>query len=86
MMLIEVIHEGSVPYCGCNDDNSTVVYLSEILFSFMLENILSAMHVDWDPPSFDSSNVVCYTYLDLFHAGIDHSNNATEIRKVLLSM
>ena len=33
------------PYCGSNDNNSTGVSLSEILFSFMLKkSILSAMH------------------------------------------
>ena len=37
LMLIKVINKGSVPYCGSNDNNSTVFYLSDILFSFMLE-------------------------------------------------
>ena len=55
MMLIELFNKGSVPYCGSNDNNSTGVSLSEILFSFMLEKILSAMHVDWDPPHLSSS-------------------------------
>ena len=32
--------------------------LSAILFSFILENILSAMHVDWDPPHL--CLVACY--------------------------
>ena len=60
-MLIELIDKGSVPYCGSNDDNSTRVSLSEILFSFMLEkNILSAMHVDLDPPP-ESSSVLYIT-------------------------
>ena len=37
-MLIEVINKGPEPYCGSNNnDNSTGVSLSEILFSFMLE-------------------------------------------------
>ena len=58
MMLIELINKGSVPYCGYNDNNLTGVSLSEILFSFMLENILWAMHVDWDPPHL--SLVACY--------------------------
>ena len=35
MVLIELINKGSVPYCGSNDNNSTGVSLSEILFSFM---------------------------------------------------
>ena len=37
LMLMEVINKGSVPYCGSNNNNSTGVYLSDILFSFMLE-------------------------------------------------
>ena len=61
MMLVELINKGSVPYCGSNDNNSTGVTLSEILFSFMLENILSAMHVGWDP--WHSSLVACYILL-----------------------
>ena len=40
MMLIELINKGSVPYCGSNDNNSTGVSLSEILFSFMLEKYI----------------------------------------------
>ena len=49
MMLIKVINTGSVPYCGSNDNNNfTGVSLSDILFSFMYQNILSAMYVDWD--------------------------------------
>ena len=39
MMLIEVINKGPVPYCGSNDNNSTWISLSEILFSFMLKKI-----------------------------------------------
>ena len=58
MVLIELINKGSVPYCGSNDNNSTGVSLSEILFSFMLENILFAMHVDWDSPHL--SLITCY--------------------------
>ena len=40
MMLIELINKGSVPYCGSNDNNSTGVSLSEIVFSFMLEKYI----------------------------------------------
>ena len=58
MMLVEVINKGSVPCCGSNYNNSTWVSLPEILFSFRLENILSAMHADWDPPHL--SPLVCY--------------------------
>ena len=32
MVLIDLINKGSVPYCGSNDNNSTGVSLSEILF------------------------------------------------------
>ena len=85
MMLIELINKGSVPYCGSNDNNSTGVSLSEILFSFMLEKILSAMHVDWDPRHL--SLVPCYIlHLYLFNAGIDKARNGTKTGKVLLSM
>ena len=55
-----VINEGSIPYCGANDDNSTEVSLCDILFSFMLENILSAMYVDIGLPHL--SLVVCYIF------------------------
>ena len=58
MMLIEVINKGSLTYCGSNYDNSTGVSLSEFLFLFMLENILSPMHVDCDARHL--SLVVCY--------------------------
>ena len=61
MMLVELIDKGSVPYCGSNDNNSTGVTLSEILFSFMLENIVSVMHVGSDP--WHSSLVACYILL-----------------------
>ena len=37
MMLIELVNKGSVPYWGSNDNDSTGVSLSEILFSFMLQ-------------------------------------------------
>ena len=40
MMPIELIIKGSVPYCGFEDNNSTGVSLSEILFSFMLEKYI----------------------------------------------
>ena len=40
MVLIELINKGSVPYCGSNDNNSTGVSLSEILFPFMLEKYI----------------------------------------------
>ena len=36
------------------------------------------MHVDWDPLHL---SLVAYTYLYLFHAGIDKTRNGTKIRK-----
>ena len=63
MMLIELTNKGSVPYCGSNDNNSTGVSLSGILCSFMLENILSAMHVDWDPLHLSLVRAIYYTYI-----------------------
>ena len=46
-VLIKAINKGSVPYCGSNNENSTWIFLSEILFSLLLKNISSAMHVAW---------------------------------------
>ena len=39
-MLIELSNKGLVPYRGSNDNNSTGVSLSEILFSYMLEKYI----------------------------------------------
>ena len=87
MMLIELINKGSVPYCGSNDNNSTEVSLSEILFSFMLEKYIVCYACGLRSPSFESSSVLYITpTLYLFHAGIDNTGNATKIRKVLISM
>ena len=58
-MLINIIHNGSLP-----DSNSTTypmgASLSDIFFSFVLENILSTMNVDWGPPHLIL--VVCYMF------------------------
>ena len=59
LMLINIIHKSSMP------DSSSTTYpmgasLSDILFSFVLENILSAMYADWGPPH--SILVVCYIF------------------------
>ena len=43
------------------------------------------MHLDLDPPHL-SLLTWYYTYLYLFHAGIDKERYETKIRKVLLSM
>ena len=56
LMLIDIINKGSMP------DSSSTTYptgasLSESLFSFVLENILSAMYVDWHT-TFESSSVL----------------------------
>ena len=47
-----------MPYSGSNNNYSTEVSLSDVLFSFMLKNVSSAMYVDWDPPHL--SPIVCY--------------------------
>ena len=62
MMLIELINKGSVPYCGSNDNNSTGVSLSEILFSFMLEKYIVCDACRLRSPSFESS---CVLYITL---------------------
>ena len=49
--VIGFINKGSVPYCGSNDNNSTGVSLSEILFSFMLEQGKSEGFDSCDQPS-----------------------------------
>ena len=61
MMLRELINKGSVPYCGSNDDNSTGVSLSEILFSFMLEKYIVCDAWGLRSPSFESSSVLYIT-------------------------
>ena len=61
MMLIELINKGSVPYCGSNDNNSTGVSLSEILFSFMLEKYIVCDACGLRFPSFESSSVLYIT-------------------------
>ena len=83
-MLIELINKGSVPYCGSNDNNSTGVSLSEILFSFMSEKCIVSDACGLRSPN--SNLVACYIHLYLFRAGIDKTRNGTKMRKVLLSM
>ena len=61
MMLIELINKGSVPYCGSNDNNSTGVSLSEILFSFMLQKYIVCDACGLRSPSFESSSVLYIT-------------------------
>ena len=56
MMLKELINKGSVPYCGSNDNNSTGVSLSEIIFSFMLEKYVVCDAYGLRSPSFESSS------------------------------
>ena len=86
IFLIQVISKGSVFYCGSNDNNSTRLFISEIVSSFLLENASSAMHVDWDLPRL--SLVVCYILhlLILIPCRIDNARNATKIKIVLLLM
>ena len=45
MMLIEVINKDPMIYSGSNS-KSAGISISDKLFSFMLENILSAVYVD----------------------------------------
>ena len=75
---------GSVPDSGSNNNNSTGVSLSEILFSFTLEKYIVCDACGLKSPLFASNSVLYYTYLDLFHAGIDNARNATKNRQVLL--
>ena len=66
-MLIKLINKGSVPYCGSNDNNSTGISLSEILFSFMLEKYIVCDACGLRPPSFESSSVLYIT--PAYHRG-----------------
>ena len=52
MLLIEVINQGSVSYCGSNNNNSTWISLSDILFSFMLEKYIVCDVCGLRAPSF----------------------------------
>ena len=61
MMLIELINKGSVAYCDSNDNNSTWVSLSEILFLFMLEKYIVYDACGLRSPSFGSSSVLYIT-------------------------
>ena len=85
LMLINIIHKGSMP------DSSSTIYptgasLSDILFSFLFENVLSAMYVDWGPPHL--SLVVLYiSPTDTFSMQkLDFRRLATEIAKILFSV
>ena len=60
-MLIELTNKGSVPYCGSNDNNSTGVSLSEILFSFMLKNYIVYDACGLRSSLFESSSVLYIT-------------------------
>ena len=61
MMLLQLINKGSVPYCASSDDNSTGVSLSEILFSFMLEEYIVCDACRLRSPSFQCSSVLYIT-------------------------
>ena len=62
MMLTELINKGSVPYCGSsNDNNSTGVFLSGILFSFILQKYIVCDACGLRSPSFESSSVLYIT-------------------------
>ena len=62
MMLVDVINKGSVPYCGSNDNNSTWVSLSDILFSSMLEKYIACDVRGLRFSSFEYSRAL-YTYI-----------------------
>ena len=61
MMLIELINKGSVLYCGSNNNNSTGISLSEILFSFMLEKYIVCAACGLRSLSSESSSVLYIT-------------------------
>ena len=61
MMLIELINNGSVPYCGSDDNNSTVDSLSDILFSLMLEKYIACDACGLRSSSSESSSVLNIT-------------------------
>ena len=61
MMLVEVINKGSVHYCGCKDNNSTGVSLSDILLSFMLDRCIVCDVCGLGSPPFESSSVLYIT-------------------------
>ena len=61
MMLIELINRGSVPICCSDDNDSTGVFLSEILFPFMLEKDIVCDACGLRSPSFESSSVIYIT-------------------------
>ena len=58
MMLIKLINNGSLPYCCSNDNNSTGVSLSEILFSFIVEKYIICDACGLRSPLFESSSVL----------------------------
>ena len=58
-MLIELINR--VPCCRSNDNNSTRVSFSEILFSFMLENNIVCDACGLRSPTFEFSSVLYIT-------------------------
>ena len=72
MMLIEVINKGSVPYCVSNDNNSTGISQSEIVFSFMLEKYIVCDACGLRSPSFESSSVL---YIACLCQSIEINNN-----------
>ena len=61
MMLIELINKGSVPHFGSNDNISTGVSLSEIIFSLMLEKYIICNACGLRSPSFGSRSALYIT-------------------------
>ena len=56
-----VINKGPVPFCSSDNDNSTGVSLSEILFLFMLEKYIVCDACGLRSPSLESSSVLYIT-------------------------
>ena len=86
MLPLKVINKGSVPYRGSDDNNYTVVsswniisiYVSKINCPRCIWTDISLIWVHYC--------VVYYTYLYIYHAGVDNARKATKIKKVLLLM
>ena len=61
MMLSEVINKGSAPYCGSNENESTGLSLSDILFSLMVEKYIVCDACGLRSPSFVPGSVLYIT-------------------------
>ena len=82
-MLTEIIDADSAPFCGSNSNMSKGILYLISYFHLCKKNILCDVY-GLRSPSFESSSMIYYTYLYLFHAGINNARNATKIRNDLL--